>query len=245
MTTNQHDQDHRLPRLAPVAGLLFDPGNRPTRADLAALAQSCGSFGVVPHDHAAGEAELSGDGLRFECAGLAPAPRLQIARALDAIGLPDGFALADQALVTLAPGAYLGGSAQALPVVRVLGALLLELAALRGLRAIAWLPAGLAMSPAWCGEAVGKWLAGGPFPALALTALTRTEHGFASRGLAFFTGQEFVFAGPQSSARGALRLTDWLVAHGRVESACTAELTGFGTVLVEPDGAGRVIARAV
>ena len=78
---------------------------------------------------------------------------------------------------------------------------------------------------------------------LALTALDRVEAGLASRGLGFFIGQEFVWTGQdgalgESDARGAVRLTDWLVAHGRIAVACEIELTGFGTVSVEPVGPG-------
>jgi len=235
---------------APVVALLFDPAARPGLAEIAALAERSDGFALTHRDEAAGHAELLRDGLPFDCLGLAPGGQLQLDTALQQIALPGGCAPGDLALVTLSPGAQLAGAGQLLPVVRMISGLVLALGALPGLRAVAWLPARLAMSPDWFAEAVGAWLHGGPFPALALTALARTEHGFASRGLAYFTGQEFVFAGKdgilrERDARGAVRLTDWLVAHGRIEAACEVELPGFGTVLIEPDGPDSLCARSL
>lgn len=234
----------------PVAALLFDPAMRPAVHDMVARAQSSDGFAVTHQDVAAGQAELLCDGLTFDCLGLAPGGPLAMQTALQLVALPGDFAVGDMALVTLAPGSQLAGAGQLLPVVRVLAGLVLALADLPGLRAVAWLPARLAMSPAWFAEAIGVWLKGGPFPALALTALARSERGFVSRGLSYFVGQEFVFAGKdgilrESDARGAVRLTDWLVAHGRVDAACEIELAGFGTVLLEPDGQNGLFARSL
>lgn len=230
---------------APVAGLLFDPASRPSLAD---LAHTDRGFRVL-HDNA-GEAELFCDGLAFDCRGLAPATGLRIDTPLQHLTLPAGFVAGDHALVTLSPGADLAGAAQLLPVVRVLAGLVMALSEVPGIRAVAWLPARLAMSPAWFVEAVGIWLKGGPFPALALTALARSDQGFASRGLAYFVGQEFVLTGKggvvnDADARGAIRLTDWLVAHGRVDTPQQVELPGFGTVHLEPDGPNSLHARTL
>ena len=225
----------------PVAALLFDPAVRPATPDLVALSHARGAFAVTHQDDAAGHAELLCDGLPFDCLGLAPGAALGMQTGLRRIALPADFAADELALVALAQGPRLSGAGQLLPVVRTLASLVMALGELRGLRAVAWLPARLAMPPSWFAEAVGAWLKGGPFPALALTALVRSEHGLTSHGLAYFIGQEFVFTGKdgilrENDARGAVRLTDWLVAHGRVDSACNVELAGFGTVLVEPDG---------
>jgi len=221
--------------------MVFDPARRPALADIVALSQHDGAFGVTHQDDVAGQAELLRDGLTFDCLGFAPGARLPMDSALQRVALPGDFAAADQALITLEPGAHLGSAGQSLPVVRMLCGLLLALGALPGLRAVAWLPARLAMSPAWFAEAIGVWLKGGPFPALALTALARSERGLASRGLSYFVGQEFIFLGKngilrEADARGAVRLTDWLVAHGPVDTRCEVELAGFGTVLLEPEG---------
>jgi hypothetical protein len=234
----------------PVAALLFDPAVQPGLTDVAALAHVDGAFAVTHQDAVAGQAELLRNGLTFDCHGLAPGDPLVMATALRLFALPGDFSVADRALVTLGPGAHLAGAGQLLPVVRTLAGLVLALGDLPGLHAVVWLPARLAMSPAWFAEAVGVWLKGGPFPALALTALARTEQGLASEGLSYFVGQEFVFSGKdgilrESDARGAVRLTDWLVAHGRVDSPCEVELAGFGTVLLEPHGQDRLAARSL
>ena len=248
MAADQHKPDRRKsgPSGAvaqpPIAALLFDPHSRPALADIVALAQAEYGFAVTHQDEAAGLAELLRDGLTFDCHGLAPGQALRMGTPLQCLTLPAGFSAADHALVTLVPGTSVAGAQQSLPVVRILAGLVIALGALPGLRAVAWLPARLAMPPAWFAEAVAAWLHGGPFPALALTALDRTHAGFASRGLAYFTGQEFVWTGHggtlcEADARGAVRLTDWLVAHGRIDTPCDVELTGFGTVRVAPDGA--------
>ena len=167
----------------PVAALLFDRALRPAITDVEAQARATGAFAVTHRDADAGQAELLCDGLTFDCHGLAPGEALGMTTGLQQVALPADFAVNDLALVTLRPGPALTGAGQLLPVVRMLAGLVLALDGLPGLRAVAWLPARLAMSPAWFAEAIGAWLKGGPFPALALTALARSERGFASQGL--------------------------------------------------------------
>lgn len=230
---------------APVAGLLFDRALCPAAADLVALSQRSGAFAITHRDDRAGHLELIRDGLMFDCLGLDRDARLQIDTALQPVALPGEFAAAELALLTFSPGAHLAGAGQLLPVVRILAELIVALADLPGLQAVVWLPARLAMAPGWFGEAIGAWSRGGPFPALALTGLVRSDAGLTSRGLAFFMGQEFVLSdehGPlrEHHARGAVRLTDWLVSHGRVESPCEVDLPGFGTVRIEPESPDRL-----
>lgn len=231
----------------PVAALLFAQADRPVAGDLDGLSHASQAFAVTWHDDATGQAELFCDGLAFDCCGLAPGAALRMDSPIQQIALPGAFVAADHALVTIAAGSQLGGAGQLLPVVRMLVGLVAALGALPGLRAVAWLPARLAMSPEWFAEAIGIWLKGGPFPALALTSLVRSERGLASCGLAYFVGQEFVFAGKdgvlcESDARGAVRLTDWLVAHGPIDAPRTVDLAGFGKVRIEPDAPGGLLA---
>jgi len=253
---NERDHDKRLSgsagraACAPVAAMLFDPAELPGLNDIVALARTGRAFGVTHQDADAGQAELLRDGLTFDCHGLAPGAPLRMDTALQLVALPGDFAVAEHALVTLGPGPHLADAGQLLPVVRMLAGLVLALGELPGLRAVAWLPARLAMSPAWFAEAIGIWLKGGPFPALALTGLARSELGFASQGLSYFVGQEFIFSGKdgalrESDVRGAVRLTDWLVAHGRVDTRREVELAGFGTVLLEPEGQNSLRARSL
>lgn len=230
----------------PVAALLFDSSARPDRSALAAMAQQAGEFSVTHEDRdGAGRIELLRDGLTFDLTGIAPAAPLLPPPAAHGVGLPQDFEVAGLAALLLAPGPHLAGAEHLLPVVRVTAALIARLAELPGLRAIAWLPARLTLSPAWFTEAVRVWLGGGPFPVLALTALSRSASAFESEGLAFFTGQEFALFGKdgvldQADSRVAVRLTDWLVAHGRIDAARKVILAGTGPVWLEPNGAGRL-----
>ena len=224
----------------PVAGLLFDGLARPSVADMAAMARN-GAFAIAHRDDRGGGVEMLRDGLSFDCRGLAPGRALRCGPAVQTLDLPAEPALTDLAMVALGPAGHLAGAASLLPVVRMLGGLLVDLCAAAGLRAVVWLPARLAVSPAWFAQSVGAWLGGGPFPALALTALSRGDRGFVSQGLGFFTSQEFVMSRPdgglrETDARGAVRLIDWLVAHGRVDAPCEVDLIGFGAVGIAPDG---------
>ena len=146
--------------------------------------------------------------------------------------------------MTLSVGPHLAGAAHLLPVVRGAAALLGALAAIPAVRVIAWLPAACATRCDWFTGAVDAWIAGGPFPALALLALDRDAAGtLRSRGLAFLTGSEFRLTGcgqlpPDGAARIAIRLTDWLVAHGPVESAREVVLDGVGALWLAPGNDG-------
>ena len=105
----------------------------------------------------------------------------------------------------------------------------------------------MVIAAGWFAEAVGVWLAGGPFPVLALTALQRRADAFQSEGLAFLIGQEFTLSAKdgaltEADARVAVRLTDWLVAHGRVNVAQEVVLAGCGAVWLKPDGTGALLA---
>ena len=232
----------------PVAGLLFDPALRPDAAAIGRAAAASGQFAVIGCESLRGEADILCDGLGFALRALAPAPALALDRIGLAPGLPKGFAPEQHALVTLAPAIDLAGAGRLLPVVRVLSGLILALRAMPGLVAVVWLPAQLAMTPDWFARAVEPWLAGGPFPALALTGLVRQDECIQSRGLCYFTGQEFALVPcadrlEEADMRAAVRLVDWMVAHGRVDAACDAVLTGFGTVHLDPGAPDRVQAR--
>jgi hypothetical protein len=85
---------------------------------------------------------------------------------------------------------------------------------------------------------------------LALTGLVRADGRIASRGLAYFTGREFILSGKdgkpgEGDLRVAIRLVDWLVAHGRVDAPREVTLVGFGPVWVEPDSRNSLKARVL
>ena len=237
----------------PLAALLFEAGLRPDVQTVATLATKTNEFTLVQGSPAIehfGCAELLSEGLTFDLGGLAPQEPIARPNYAHTVALPPTFDPAGLAGLSFAPGPHLAGAQHLLPVVRVAAGLVLKLAPLAGLRAIVWHPARTIMSPAWFAESIGIWLAGGPFPAMALTALIKGENGFDSEGLAFLIGQEFSLQskGPvptREDSRIAVRLTDWLVAHGRVDAACEVVLSGAGAVWLEPAGQNRLNVRVL
>lgn len=163
---------------------------------------------------AEGWAELLARGLTFDCAGLAPgptAPRPSPGTLLGLLEAPAGE------VITLAAGPHLDDAPGMQPVVRVLAGLGARLCGLPGVLSAVWRPAHAWMTPVYFQKVVGKWLAGGPFPALGLTTLERDSDGsIYTRGLALMTGQELRFApdarlGAADFARMAVRLIHALI----------------------------------
>jgi hypothetical protein len=230
----------------PLAALLFGRGDRPAAERLTGLADGPDGFALLNAAAAPpGMVEVLREGLTFDLAGLSPAEALPVPDVVHRVALPTDFSLSGLEASGIMVGPHLAGAEHLLPVVRVAAAIVRRLAALEGLVAIAWRPARIVMSPAWFVEAVGVWLAGGPFPALALSALARSEDTIASEGLAFLIGQEFTLRArtgtpSREDSRIAVRLTDWLVAHGRVETAREVVLSGVGAVWLEPVGQNRL-----
>lgn len=227
----------------PLAALLFDREDRPAADAVADLAVGPDGFSLLNAAQAPqGCAELLRDGLTFDLSGLAPAPKRDVPGVAHRVALPGDFDSAAMEAAWFTVGPHLAGAESLIPVLRVAATVLRRLTQLPGLQAIVWRPARIAMSPAWFAEAIGVWLSGGPFPALALTALARRHDGIESEGLGFLTGQEFLLHAPSGGpnrehSRIAVRLTDWLVAHGPVDAPCEAVLPGVGPVWIEPDGA--------
>lgn len=225
-----------------LGAIMFAPGKRPAASALAALGTT-GGFTIShlppgePH-----WAELLRNGLTFDLCGLAPGAASPLppagAEGYVRAGLANG--VPDQAaeVLVLHAGPHLAGAESLLPVVRT--AVEIMLALLDDAVAVAWLPARTLVSPRLFADAVKPWLAGGAFPAIALAGLVRDEGQVRSTGLTFFVGQDFALSGRdgapagEAEGRAALRLVDWIVAHGPVREACQVDLAGGGSLWLEP-----------
>jgi hypothetical protein len=168
--------------------------------------------------------ELLDSGLTFDLRGLAPGPAEPPPPCGHEFGLSDDFNAARMQAVTLQPGPHLAEGSAMLPVVRSLAGLTATLAALPGVRAVAWHPARSWSSPEHFRTSVARWLDGGAFPGLGLTALVAMpDGGMQSQGLALFTGQELrlepeLAKDRAAAAKTGLRLLHWLVEHGRLSA---------------------------
>lgn len=224
--------------------LLFAPGHRPPLSEIRSLSVAQGQFAVTLESDGPGQetrwAELLANGLTFDIAGLAPGrPGPGVADG-HLFGLPEGFDPATCEGVALTPGPHLTSGGPMVPVLRCLAWLAAELAGLEHLRAIVWSPARTICGPDYFRDVVTRWIGGGAFPGLGLTALLPQPDGaILSEGLTLFTGQELRLEpdpgqDQQQAAKVALRLLHWLVENGRVDQ--TMSLTGptGETLLLEP-----------
>lgn len=234
---------------APIAALLYDASTLPKLTDIVAEAERVSTFSASHQPSAdAGWVELLRDGLTFDVHGLAAGPAQPVPEICAAVGL-DRSATAECSVLTLAPGPHLAGAHRLLPVIRVAADLLADLARIGPAKAIVWLPARLMVRVDLFERAIQPWLQGGPFPAPAFVALHGDgDGGLRSEGLNFFIEQEFSLlpAAPENAAslaRVAIRLIDWLVAHGPVSISTEAVLAGTGAVFLEVPESGRILAR--
>lgn len=243
------DASDRSDDCAPLAALLLDPSVLPALSDLEAGSLRGSAFSVShAPDAAEGWAEILRDGLTFDVRGLAGGPAQVLPSVKAGVGISpsevDGFCA-----LALAPGPHLAGAQRLLPVIRVAANLLLDLARIGPAKAIAWLPAQLLIRVDLFERAVRPWLDGGPFPAPAFVALhADIAGGLRSAGLNFFIEQEFLLqsGAPENAGqlpRVAIRLIDWLVAHGPISSPTEAVLAGTGAVFLEVEAGGRILAR--
>ena len=203
----------------------------------------------VSHQAGAGDGwlELLGNGLTFDLAGLAPAPAQDLPQLVYRYGFASGHEIPALESITLRPSAHLAGGANLMPVVRSMAGIAADLCALADVAAIAWHPARSAMEPAYFARVISKWLEGGPFPALGLTALARDiDGGLRSEGLAFFTGQELRIepipnANPAQAGKIAVRLIHSLVSMAAIASPCDLSGPEGERLVAEPSGNGRFL----
>lgn len=232
--------------------LLFEAGKRPAASDVVRHAETLSEapgFGVAhcPPD-AEGWIELLSMGLSFDCLGLKPAKPVPLPPQVQLFGLESGFADKQLEAIELVPGPHLAGGERLMPLVRGMVGLGAQLAALDGVVAVCWRPAGSWMEPGYYRRIASEWLRGGAFPALGLTSLERHGDGvMASHGLAYLTGQELRLrpkpgASAAETARLAVRLIDEFVYAGPLrERAQYSGPQGEDLVAVPDEDGGLVM----
>ena len=239
---------------AAVLSLFFDAAARPDAPAIRALEAEGHDF-AVSHDPAVAGREAGGgdwlellaNGLTFDLLGLAPGPAHPAAPFRHRFGLPDSFEPQACRAIVLQPGPHLSGGSAMLPVVRSQLGLATRLCALPGAIAVGWAPARCLSSVEHFLGHVRRWLEGGVFPALGLTALSQIHDGaLHSEGLAFFTGQELriepeLAADKAGAAKLALRLIDELVRRGRVTQPERIGIPRMGFVRIAPSDNRRFV----
>jgi hypothetical protein len=215
--------------------LLFAPGRRPSRADLAGFLSRQERV-QLSHDPAAapGAAEADGeiwlellrDGLTFDLRGLAPGPSGARPEIVHRFDYPATAATAEAEVVSLRPGPHLAGGAGSAPVLRAMLALARDLTRhFADLVAVFWPPSRSAIGRTFFESVVTAWLEGGAFPALGLTAFEETSDGaLQTIGLALWIGQELLIepklaADKIAATRLGVRLINHLVILGGLNAS--------------------------
>ena len=133
------------------------------------------------------------------------------------------------------------------PVVRCMAQLAAELARLPDAAVVIWHPARASSGAEYFRRGVLRWLEGGVFPGLGLTALAACDDGtWKSEGLSLFTGQEVLLAADiapdtASAAKTALRLINWLVEHGGISVPVTFTSPEGQTFHLSPYEEGSIV----
>ena len=220
-----------------AVSLLFAAGRRPEASAIHDFAERQGGFavsfdpsadsadGAVPTD-AEGRVwlELLASGLTFDLIGLGVGARSEPPPCVHAYALAANAEAAALEAITIQPGPHLAGGHAMLPVVRTLAWLAATLSEIDGVEAVAWHPA-----RSWCGtdyfrNGVLRWVEGGVFPGLGLTALAVTpDGGMQSEGLALFAGQDLriepeLMLDRAEGAKIGVRLIDYLVEAGPIDA---------------------------
>lgn len=240
-------QEEHLCENNSAVSLLFEAGSRPSCALIKSLAANNGDFAisldpameqqdVVAIDSSPAQSdwlELLANGLTFDLHGLSSGEQCAMPPKAHFFGLGPDFDAEGLEAITLTPGPHLTGSNVMMPVMRCLALLAAKLSTLPHLKAVAWHPARTWNSPEHFCQGVERWIEGGVFPGLGLTALAKSENGgIHSEGLALFTGQELhlspaLVQDQTEAAKLALRLIHWLVENGKLDRS---------EVMIAPDG---------
>jgi hypothetical protein len=246
--------------LGSAVSLLFAAGRRPDADSVRQLAEKQAGFSISLDpgaEHIRGESapdefgqewlELLANGLTFDLVGLAPGAPAEPPPCVHAYALAADVEPFGMEALTVRPGPHLAGGQTMLPVIRSLAWLAATLAQIEGVRAVAWHPA-----RSWCGpdhfrQGVLRWIEGGVFPGLGLTALAvNPDGGMHSEGLALFTGQELrvepeLTGDKAAGAKMALRLLDYLVEAGRIDAPRLIDGPDGEPLRLEPSANGRFV----
>jgi hypothetical protein len=242
-----------------AASLLFAAGRRPDAAAIRDFAQQHGGFavsfdpsaqGATAHPSAAegqGWLELLASGLTFDLFGTAAGAPTERPPCVHGYALSADTTTAGLEAVTIRPGPHLAGGDAMPPVVRLLAWLAATLSDMDGVEAIAWQPA-----RSWCGcdyfrDGVLRWIEGGVFPGLGLTALAATpDGGMQSEGLSLFAGQDLriepeLMADKAAAAKIGVRLIDYMVETGPINAPRRICLADGQALRLEPSPNGRFV----
>ncbi len=232
--------------------LLFASGKRPDRAAVKAFAARY-SATRVSHDPLSDESEqvssiwpgqplwieLLRDGLTFDVSGFSPGAQCEFPAPVSRFDLSALPSAASHEALALLPGPHLAGGGQSQPVVRAMLALARDLVLhFSDCDAVCWSPSRSVIGRRYFESVISAWLAGGPFPALGLTAFGETPDGaLESVGLAFWIGQELRIEPPLSTDKvAATRLGVRLINQLVLTGAITAD-----DRIIAPDGARLVL----
>ena len=193
----------------PALFLLFEKGDRPTRAVVRDMLggssrlfvthdPSCNEDETADRDHSAvtGESfawlELLCDGLTFDLLGLDGGPPLSSGPIAHRFGTANALDFGSLVAVGLFPGPHLAEGANSIPVIRTMLGVALELIEdFPDCRAVQWSPARAVISADLFKQIASEWLQGGPFPALGLIGYRSATDGYLeSEGFEFLSGFE-------------------------------------------------------
>ncbi|PEQ11081.1 hypothetical protein B2G71_18760 [Novosphingobium sp. PC22D] len=233
--------------------LYFGSGDRPDADQLARALGAGGSEGhrarVIHRSEAEpGRAEILAQGLTFDLGGLVPAEPAETESdpPVHRYGFAEGPDLSELGALEIRPGPHLAGAAGMPPVVRTMALVAAILCDNLPVRAVGWRSARTLMEPRYFSRVVRNWIAGGPFPALGLTALSVSDDGTVrSSGLAHFLGQEIQLQAKDGepiaeTMKIAIRVIDLLMRRGPVEQAGEIELPDE-ILTVEPSRFGKLV----
>ncbi|MGZ3246865.1 MAG: hypothetical protein ACXU61_07265 [Croceibacterium sp.] len=191
--------------------------------------------------------ELLANGLTFDLEGLAPGLPAELPPRGHSYALADNAAETRWEAVTIRPGPHLTGGHTMLPVVRSLAWLAASLCEIEGVEAVAWHPARTWSGVDYFRDGVFRWIDGGVFPGLGLTALAVSpDGGMQSEGLSLFAGQELriepeLIADMAAGAKIGVRLIDYMVEHGRIDAPQNVTGPDGQPLRLKPSANGRFI----